>query len=81
MSGDYAGLTPEGRERVIAREQTSGDPLTLRKHLELYLFAAKNKMKNGLTLATGDMWTRGWEMFKEYSDQLMLLDAATEAQS
>jgi hypothetical protein len=50
----------------------------LRRHLEIYLFAAKNKMRNGLMQATGDMWTRGWEMWKEYSEQIVLLDTATE---
>jgi hypothetical protein len=48
--------------------------LPLRRHLEIYLKAAKSKMRNGLTQATGDMWTRGWEMYKEYSDQIALMD-------
>lgn len=56
-------------------------PLTLRRHLEIYLRAAENKMRNGLTQATGDMWTRGWEMYKEYSEQINLIDTVTGAQS
>jgi hypothetical protein len=48
--------------------------LPLRRHLEIYLRAAENKMRNGLQMATGDMWTRGWEMYKEYSDQIALMD-------
>jgi hypothetical protein len=49
-------------------------PVSLRRHLEIYRNAALSKMRNGLTQATGDMWTRGWEMYKEYSDQITLMD-------
>jgi len=48
---------------------------TLRRHLEIYLQAAENKMRNGLALPTGDMWTRGWIEAKEYREQINLLDA------
>jgi hypothetical protein len=48
--------------------------LPLRRHLEIYLKAAKSKMRNGLQTGNGDMWARGWEMYKEYSDQIALMD-------
>jgi hypothetical protein len=48
--------------------------MTLREHLSVYLWAAENKMRNGLMLATGDMWTRGYEAAKELREQINILD-------
>jgi hypothetical protein len=50
-------------------------PLSMRRHLELYRNAGKNKMERALQTSNGDMWARGWEQYKEYSDQIALMDA------
>lgn len=73
MTRRYHGTSRLGRCNIDHLvDQT---PVLLRRHLEIYLQAAENKMRNGLTLATGDMWTRGWELYKELSDQISVLDA------
>ena len=50
-------------------------PVTLRRHLTIWLNTAERKMQLGLQLPTGDMWTRAYEMYKDMSDQIALLDA------
>lgn len=73
MTRHYQGTSRLGRCNVDHLvDQT---PMLLRRHLEIYLQAAENKMRNGLTLATGDMWTRGYILAKELREQIAILDA------
>ncbi len=72
----HGEMTQQGREDVITRTQSSGDPLTLRRHLEVYLHAAENRMRNGLANVTDEMWTRGYYEARKYREQIVALDAA-----
>jgi hypothetical protein len=68
-------LNPNSQMKTYGRPAlVDATPLLLRRHLEIYLQAAENKMRNGLTLATGDMWTRGYEAAKELREQINILD-------
>ncbi len=62
----------------LAREyRTQYTPVTMRRHLKIWLDTAERKMKLGLQLPTGDMWTRAYEMAKDLRDQIALLDKVT----
>jgi hypothetical protein len=77
--GIYNGNSDHMRRlRSDNLEALFAQTIPLRRHLEIYLMAAENKMRNGLNQATGDMWTRGWELYKELSDQIALLDEVTK---
>jgi hypothetical protein len=70
----------EYNRRTPASKPIPYTPAMMRRHLEIYRNAAANKMARGLELATGDMWTRAWESYREYSEQIRLLDAAAGGQ-
>lgn len=67
--------TNANREKIIATQQTSGEPLPLRQGLELALQVANGKRKAAIEQNMGDMWARAWESIKECEEQLVILDA------
>jgi hypothetical protein len=73
MERSYHGTSHLGRMNVDAL--LSPEELTLRKNLENDALVGRNLMANGLQLATGEMWTRGYEMTRAAEEQLTLLDA------
>lgn len=48
---------------------------TDRVKLRIYCTAAKNKMMQAVLFNNGDMWARAWATYKEYTEQLAILDA------
>ena len=73
MERTFHGASHLGRCNID--DLLMAEALQVRRHIEIYLRAAENKMRSGLTQPTGDMWTRGWNEWKEYSDQIALLDS------
>lgn len=72
-------LNPNSRMKTYRRPAlVDYDPFTLREHLSIYLRAAENKMKNGLRYDMEAMWLRGWKEWKEYREQIAVLDAAMQ---
>jgi hypothetical protein len=68
-------LNGNSQHAQLAREyRTTYTPVTLRRHLKIWLDTAERKMKLGLQQPTGDMWTRAYEMAKDMRDQIALLD-------
>lgn len=73
MTRRYHGTSHLGRCNIDGLVDST--PILLRRHLEIYLQAAENKMRNGLQQPTGDMWTRGYVLAKELREQIAILDA------
>lgn len=68
-------VTPKGRERIIAREQTSGAPVDIRASLGNDVFVGLCKYREGKRAGILRMKESGKTMFREAREQLRILDA------
>ena len=75
MNASYHAVSHLGRmsvDHLINRK-----PSTLRQHLDFYRRAAENKMRNALHSDLEAMWLRGWEQWKEITEQIRVLDGVS----
>jgi hypothetical protein len=69
-------LNPNSKMKTYGRKSfVDATPFLLRRHLEIYLQAAENKMRNAVKADSEAMWLRGWTEAKEYREQINTLDA------
>lgn len=67
--------TQANREKVIATQQTSGEPLPVRTLLGIEIESALSLYRSGKRYGVPDMVQRGRKQFRTAREQLTLLDA------
>jgi hypothetical protein len=73
--------TQANREKIISQQQSSSDPLPLRKSLNIAFYAAMNKIANAERSNLRGMLARGKAEKAEIAEQLRILKNITaEAQ-